>query len=65
MELCKCCYCKQTPQIIRLPGDLFYVQCTCEKQGLYDYLGITEKLAIEAWNKGNYSKSRYLKGENK
>ena len=64
MELSKCCYCKQTPDIVRLPGDLFYVQCTCGKHGLYDYIGITEKLAIESWNLSQSSKAHYLKGEN-
>lgn len=62
MEINKCFYCKQTPTIVRLPGDLFYVQCTCDKHGLYDYLGATKKIAIDAWNRGNYSRSQYNKG---
>lgn len=61
-EACKCIYCKQKPNIVRLPGDLYYVQCSCGKHGLYDYLGATKKQAIETWNNGNYSKSLYNKG---
>lgn len=61
MEISKCFYCKQKPTIVRLPGDLFYAQCTCGKHGLYNFIGITEKLAIEQWNRGQYSRSQYNK----
>ena len=63
MEVSKCFYCKSTPTIVALPGDLFYVQCTCNKHGAYDYLGATRKLAVEAWNKAQKSRSQYEKGE--
>lgn len=62
-EISRCAYCKQKPTIIRLPGDLFYAQCTCGKQGAYDYLGSTEKQCIDVWNKSQYSISHYVKGE--
>lgn len=64
-EISKCAYCKNKPNIVRLPGDLFYAQCSCGKQGLYDYLGITEKLCIDTWNKAQYSIGLYQKGGNK
>ena len=64
MEIAKCCYCKQKPEIVRLPGDLFYVQCSCGRQGLYDFLGATRKLAVEAWNAAQYTRTLYNKGEN-
>ena len=63
MEISKCCYCKSEPTIIALPGDLFYVQCSCGKHGLYNFIGSTRKQAIEQWNAGQYSKSLYARGE--
>ena len=65
MEISKCCYCKNDPTLIALPGDLYYVQCSCGKHGLYDYIGSTRNAAIESWNKGNYTKSLYNRGGNK
>lgn len=62
MEISKCCYCKNEPTIIALPGDLFYVQCSCGKHGLYNFIGATRRQAIEQWNAGQYSRSQYAKG---
>lgn len=61
-DLAKCAYCGKIPTIIRLPGDLFYAQCTCAKQGVYDYLGTTYNHCVDVWNKGQYSFSQYKKG---
>lgn len=61
-EISKCVYCGQQPTIVRLPGDIFYAQCTCGKQGLYDYLGSTSRQCIDVWNKGQYSLAQYQKG---
>lgn len=61
-EISKCAYCGKKPTILRLPGDIFYAQCTCEKQGLYDYLGATTNQCIDVWNKAQYSISLYQKG---
>lgn len=61
-KVSKCVYCGKRPTIIHLPGDLYYAQCTYNKQGAYDYLGATEKQCIDVWNKGQYSLSQYQKG---
>lgn len=61
MELEKCCYCKNIPTIVRIPGDLFYVQCSCGKHGAYDYLGATRNLAIDIWNRSQHTRSLYNK----
>jgi hypothetical protein len=60
-EISKCAYCGKKPTIIRLPGDLFYAQCVHEKQGAYDYLGITRNQCIDIWNKAQYSLAKYQK----
>ena len=65
MKIAKCPYCNQTPSVVRLPGDLFYVQCTCGKNGLYDFLGTTTASAIDCWNKTQFTRSLYLKGGDK
>lgn len=61
-EISKCVYCKNKPNIVRLPGDLFYAQCTCGKHGLYNFIGATRKQAVEQWNNGQYSRGLYNKG---
>ena len=39
------------PKIVRI-DDLFYAQCTgCHDNDMYEYLAITEKKAIERWNR--------------
>lgn len=60
-EISKCVYCGKKPTIVRLPGDLFYAQCMCGKFGIYDFLGITHKLCVEAWNKAQHSVGLYQK----
>lgn len=55
---CPCKWCKRKykenhyPKIVQAQGEnLFYAQCTnCTHYSPYDFLGVSEKRALENWN---------------
>lgn len=53
VELLKCRKCGNTPDIIRVDGDLFYVQCSCGGWLPYIFVGINKYAASRQWNEAN------------
>lgn len=72
---CKFCKCKKAETF--KVGDLWYVRCRgskkrkneetvpCKRWGTYEFLGFTEKGAIEVWNTRNALTNQGAKHENK
>ena len=48
----KCVKCKKLPRVVNV-GDLFYVQCGCQKWEKYQFLGVRADYALEVWNEYN------------
>lgn len=53
----KCVKCKKLPRVVKV-GDLFYVQCGCQKWDRYFALGIKPTDAVEVWNTYNRKMNR-------
>lgn len=65
VNLERCVKCNRLPMVVKEVGDLWYVVCGCKKWDKCEFLGRTEKLAIENWNYLNrpLNRSRSKKNE--
>jgi hypothetical protein len=53
MKNVRCKYCKSQPRVVRI-DDCYYAQCSkCTKHGKYNFLGYSERKALENWNEAN------------
>lgn len=52
----KCIFCGAEPKVIHYDTNMWYVECSnraCQKHGKYEYLGMSEKVALERWEYKN------------
>lgn len=51
--LIPCCKCKKSRQKSVSISGMYYIQCPCNKQSPYDFMGLTLLSAMRQWNYGN------------
>lgn len=58
-----CKKCKSQPNVVEILG-CFYAQCTgkyCTKWDPYEFIGTTERKALQNWDKANAPKNKQIK----
>lgn len=53
IELLPCRKCGNLPETIRVDGDLFYTQCSCDGWPQYLFIGINKYASARQWNEAN------------